>query len=57
MLFRNCRLITPWDDHPRGWLRIHGAHIAGLGHLRPPDPRPDETPGDEPLLPLEEDFP
>ncbi|MFC1806005.1 N-acetylglucosamine-6-phosphate deacetylase [Planctomycetota bacterium] len=43
VLFRNCRLITPWEDHPHGWLRIHGEHIAALGHFRPPDVQPEET--------------
>lgn len=43
MLFRNCRVITPWEDHPRGWVRIHGEHIAALGHFRPPDVQPHET--------------
>ena len=43
MLFRNCRLITPWEEHPQGWLRIRGQHIAALGHFRPPDVRPEET--------------
>ena len=42
MLFQNCRLLTPWDDYPHGWLRIHGDHIAALGHFRPPDVRPGE---------------
>ncbi len=43
MLFRNCRLITPWEDHAHGWLRIHGRHIAALGHFRPPDVTSGET--------------
>jgi len=43
LLFHNCRLLTPWEDHAHGWLRIHGDHIAALGHFRPPDARPDET--------------
>lgn len=43
MLFRNCRLITPSEDHPHAWLRIHDAHIAGVGHRRPPEVRPEES--------------
>lgn len=43
MLFRNCRLITPWEDRADGWLRIHGEHIAALGHFQAPDTHPGET--------------
>ena len=43
MLFRNCRLITPWEDRADGWLRIHGDEIAALGHFQAPDTHPGET--------------
>ncbi|HUT35970.1 MAG TPA: amidohydrolase family protein [Planctomycetota bacterium] len=43
MLFRNCRLITPWEDRAEGWLRIHGDEIAALGHFQAPDTHPGET--------------
>ena len=43
LLFTNCRLITPMDERPGGWLRIHGSEIAALGHFRPPDPLEGET--------------
>jgi N-acetylglucosamine-6-phosphate deacetylase len=43
VLFRNCRVITPWEDRANGWLRIHGKEIAALGHFEPPDPHPGET--------------
>ena len=42
MLFRGCRLITPWADHPHGWVRVHDGHIASVGHFRPPATRPGE---------------
>jgi len=42
VLFRGCRLITPWADHPHGWVRVHDAHIAAVGHFRPPATRPGE---------------
>lgn len=43
MLFRNCRLITPWEDRSDGWLRIHGDEIAALGHFQAPDTHAGET--------------
>ncbi|MBM4039565.1 MAG: amidohydrolase family protein [Planctomycetes bacterium] len=43
VLFRNCRLITPWEDRANGWLRIHGDEIAALGHFQAPDTHPGET--------------
>jgi len=43
VLFHNCRVITPWDDRPNGWLRIHGEEIAALGHFRAPDTHEGET--------------
>ncbi|MFP4058253.1 MAG: N-acetylglucosamine-6-phosphate deacetylase [Candidatus Brocadiia bacterium] len=43
MLFRNCRVITPWEDHADGWVRIHGDEIAAEGHFQPPDTLEGET--------------
>jgi len=43
VLFRNCRLITPWEERADGWLRIHGDEIAALGHFQAPDTHPGET--------------
>ncbi len=43
MLFRNCRLITPWTDRADCWLRIHGEEVAALGHFEAPDTHAGET--------------
>lgn len=43
MLFRNCRIMTPWEERADGWLRIHGSEVAALGHFQAPDTHPGET--------------
>ena len=43
MLFRNCRLLTPWEDRADGWVRIHGEEIAAVAHFQPPDTATAET--------------
>ncbi len=43
VLFTNCRVITPWEDRPNGWLRIHGDEVAALGHFQAPDTHAGET--------------
>ena len=43
MLFRNCRLLTPWEDRADGWVRIHGEEIAAVAHFQPPDTATTET--------------